>query len=276
MRTLSRFSAVALVAALAFGVSSCSGDEPGPKTAPEPSASSTDKNEPVNQPTADPATHKSGKPGGKGSVICREPETLTPFSGTAVAKFGADEVMDAYCEMADFFYLNAVTNLTPPQVSVDPVELSWAKEWMAPDLAAEWDGMVRKAVSNLDDPAAGGDIQRITFFNLRGLPDGYSFPEAGSGLPKMIGGGVGSANAKVSDLDDGRSALDMYFTVTTNIVVQKDGEGFALPAVREVGLRLTPSGESIADPHSWLMEGWTIDTSTKPVEPLSSFAANTP
>lgn len=269
MRTLSRLSAVALAVTLAFGVTSCSNDDPAPSPSPEPSASSTDKNDPTDSPTVNPTK----KPGGTTSVICRDPKTLTPFTGAAVAKFGADEVMDAYCEMADFFYLNAVTGLTAPKDSYEAVELSWVKDWMSPEASSDWDAIVRDELKDLTD--GDGGINRVTYFNLRGVEgEGYAFPQPDSGLPSMIGGGVGAASTKVSTLEDGTDALDVSFTVTTNVVIQKDGKDFAFPIEREVSLRLVPTGAKIADAHSWLIAGWNCSYSASDPEPLSKFAAS--
>lgn len=267
MRTLSRLSAVALTAALAFGVSSCSEDAAPPKADPVPTETPT--NDATDSPTMKPVKNPN-KPGGE-SLICREPDKMTPFTGAAAAKFGADEVMDAYCEMADFFYLNSVTGVTAPRDAYKPIELSFVKDWLAPAAKRDWDKKVADDLADLTD----GDnaINSLIYFNLRSIEDlGYTFPTDPK-APMMVSGGVGLAQTDVATLPDGRDALDLDFTVANNLVIEKGGKLWVISIDRTVSLRLSQADDSVADPHSWLIEGWKTDWQSTVPEPLKGFTS---
>lgn len=263
MRTLFKIAGIAIATALALALSSCAQDDATPGATEQSSA--TPKN--ASKGTSASA---SEAPGSDEPVLCAPTTSLTPFTGPAALKFGAAEVMDAYCEMADFFYLHAVTDLTAPRESYDVEDLAWVKEWMATSSDKFWDRAVAKELKDLDD--GDGDINRITYFNLRGLVwKGRTFLGAGSGLPGQVGGGIGAART-ATGVSDGKPYLDMWFAHTTNIVMQRGGKPVAVPVVRNVGLRLVPTGRPIADAHTWLIDGWTVDYQSSDDKPLSQFS----
>lgn len=263
MRTLFKIAGIAIATALALVLSSCAQDDATPGATEQSSA--TPKN--ASKGTSASA---SEAPGSDEPVLCAHTKSLTPFAGPAALKFGADEVMDAYCEMADFFYLHAVTDLTAPRESYDVEDLAWVKGWMATSTDNVWDKAVAKELKRLDD----GDeyINRITYFNLRGLAAlGRSYPDEDSGLPGQVGGGIGAARTSTG-VSDGKPYLDMWFAHTTNIVMQRGDKPIAVPVVRDVGLRLVPTGRRIADAHTWLIKGWSVAYQSSDDRPLSQFS----
>lgn len=189
-----------------------------------------------------------------------------PFTGPAVAEFGADAVMDAYCEVGAFFAQRAVTSVTDPGMA-DPVrareDLRFVGERLSVTAAQEWDKTAALAASS---PAAARALSDLTYYRLA-APAGYAYPVGG---PVSVDARVSAAAADVVRLSDGRKALALWFTASNTLPLAKTIGGRATHArtlTRKVAVYLVPNPDPVAAGDvSWLVESWTTSRrASKPV-----------
>lgn len=247
----------------------CSADgvvRPSPGPADEEVTQSAPTPPPTNSPGV-PTTPQPADGGVSETVVCSADDPAPePFTGPAVEEFGADAVMDAYCESAAFFVQQGVTNLTDPR-QADPRTASRDLQFVADRLsvraAQRWAGVTAAAATS---PAAQRDLDDLTYYAVA-LPGRFSYPAEG---PMAVDGRVSTAAADVATLSDGRKALALWFTVDTGMPVVRDGERSAthvLPLRREVALYLVPNPDPAADSGtSWLFESWATSWSAGAVE----------
>lgn len=189
-----------------------------------------------------------------------------PFTGPAVAEFGAGAVMDAYCEVGAFFAQRAVTSVTDPGMA-DPVrageDLRFVGERLSVTAAQEWGKTVALAGSS---PAAARALSDLTYYRLA-APAGYAYPVGG---PVSVDARVSAAAADVVRLSDGRKALALWFTASNTLPLAKTTGGRATHArtlTRKVAVYLVPNPDPVAAGDvSWLVESWTTSwRASKPV-----------
>lgn len=279
MRPWSRLSAVALATALTVTVSACSRDGDTTATpAPAPSTTPT----PVTTPAAtteDPTPTKAPKPSKNGpvteyNVICADPDNLKPFTGPAAIEFGQDEVLDAYCEMADFFFVHGVSNLMQESEDYNGEELRGVMDYLTPDAQKDWQDIMAGVKKGDEDAAQRA--RSLIYYDIPvsiAFPD-FSWPTPSDDVPTSVGGGVSKADAAVHTGKSGRAYLGLMFEVDSNLGLVKDGKPYALPVTRKVSLYLVPSNSK--DPaRSWLINSWNNEyRSTSKPKPLSQLIGN--
>lgn len=205
------------------------------------------------------------------TIVCSpDGPTPKPFTGPAVAEFGADAVLDAYCESAAFFVQRGVTNLTDP-AAADPRnasrDLRFVNDWLTVGAAQQW---ARTAAAAAGSPKAERALSDLTYYRLA-LPRGYAYPEGG---PMAVGGEVSEAMADVATLADGRTALALWYSVSVDLPVARAGVAGARPATHALGLArkvavylVTNPDPRAPDDRSWLIESWTTNWESGAVEP---------
>lgn len=235
--------------------------QPG-QSAATPSATNTPADSTGTEPAHTPVSH---------TIVC-DPHGSAPkpFTGPAVAQFGEDAVMDAYCETAAFFVQHAVTNLTDP-AATDPRtaqrDLRFVQERLSVVAAQRWS---RSAASAATSTKAEQALRDLTFYRLT-LPRGYAYPQEG---PMAVGGEVSEAVADVVTLADGRSALALWYSVSINLPVAHTSGARATHTIaldRDVALYLVPNPDTKAPAdRSWDIEAWTSTWATGPAKAWSS------
>lgn len=265
MKPMTRLSAAALCAALMFSATACGGDDDKdtPKAKATPSATATpSETVPTTDPT--PTANPTKAPEVGEGVVCRDTSNFEKFTGPAVVKFGEKQVKDAYCEIADFYYVNAVTNLTAPH-EPEAKELNFAEEFMTPEAVSYWKKVTADAAKGNAD--AFNKVNGLTYWNLAPVEDlGYTFTD-GEKFPRSVGGGVSTAQTFVDKLEDGRPVLNMSFTVTNNVVVLKGDKPFAIKVDRKVSVSLLQNPDKASD-HDWLMYSWNNTWESNDPKPL--------
>ena len=270
-------ASLALVPVALALLSSCSGDpgsSPPRYSTPRPPATTAPPTaDPVTDPVADPASEPSPAPGAtrvtRTSICLASAPLPRPFTGKAADHFGADPVMDAYCEIGGFFHSQTITSATTHPV-VRPDQLDFVKDALTPDAKTSWDLAVRHAPRGDSDAvdAVGG----LTYYNLPVQSFGYAFP---AGQATSLGGSVSTARTDVVRLGDGRDALAMSFTVDNHLALVAAADPRAdpthqMPLTRQVAVRLLPNPDPSQTDHDWLIESWHTTWSTRPVQPLPS------
>jgi hypothetical protein len=187
---------------------------------------------------------------------------MAEFTGPAAAKFGADEVLDAYCEIGDFFYSYAVTNLTAPRPSYAAGDLAFVKAYMNGPAKRNWDKIVASAVRG--DEKGISDVNALIYFNLKAVTKlGYTFPSASGSVPMMAGGSVSKATTEVLPATKkAAESLGMQFTVLNKVVVSKDGKNYYFPVKRRVSVSLERSRAGGPE-HDWLIDSWNTKWGTR-------------
>lgn len=229
-------------------------------------------NTPVDAPTSD-----TDQTIVSDTIVCpADGPDLQPFTGPAVEAFGADNVMDAYCETAAFFVQRSVTSLTDPAATprIEPATTARSLQFVTDRLtvaaAQRWHQSIVDAST-----APGNDdaLSQLTYFRLS-LPEGLDFPAQG---PASANPTVSEAFADVTRLDDSRKALTLWFTVTNTLPVRSKPSTNSTPAAqpshaitltRDVALTMLPNPDPHADPDtSWLIESWNNSyTASRPVQ----------
>lgn len=273
-RTISVATRGLLALSAALVLVGCSSGEERP-IRPSPSVAS-EENEAGGAPTArnTPASPVDSSPPTtevSQTIVCSpDGPPLTPFTGSAVSRFGAEAVMDAYCESAAFFVQHSITNLTDP-ATADPHQAASDLRFVADRLtvggAQRWNRLAVKAGTSANAERALSDL---TFYRM-GLPAGYAYPADG---PVAVGGTVSKATADVTKLPDGRAALALWYSVRLSLPVTKAAHGrvgeatHLLPLTRNVALYLVPNADPHADPdESWQIESWTTSWEQQAAEP---------
>lgn len=251
--------------ALLVGCSADGAVRPSPGPVDEEVAQPAPTPPPTNSPGV-PTTPQPADGGVSETVVCSADDPAPePFTGPAVEEFGADAVMDAYCESAAFF-VQGVTNLTDPR-QADPRTASRDLQFVADRLsvraAQRWAGVTAAAATS---PAAQRDLDDLTYYAVA-LPGRFSYPVEG---PMAVDGRVSRAAADVATLSDGRTALALWYTVDTGLPVVRDGlrsAAHVFPLRRDVALYLVPNPDPDAGLNeSWLFESWTTSWSAGSVE----------
>jgi hypothetical protein len=267
-RRVRRLLSIAATLGTLATVSACTG-EPPPLIAPtteQPSATSTsaptETNTPVEtSPAAPTATEVTP------TIVCpAEGPPLTAFTGPAATHFGADTVMDAYCEVAAFFVQRGVTSLTDPRTRTATAarDLRFVTDRLTVQAAQRWNQALAAAGTSVK---AEQSLRDLTYYRIA-PPRGYHYPSDG---PMSVDAQVSTAAADVAQLPDKRHALALWFTVTNAMPLSTRPNAAPTHAVtltRKVAVYLVPNPAANAPAdQSWLIESWT--TSWNAAQPVS-------
>lgn len=263
MKKFSRSLAVTAAVAM-LALAGCS-DDATPDTTPtkEPTASETNTpGEPTEtkdgeggeggeEPTNTPVTVE---PGADGKVVWCDPAEQAPFTGPAADKFGAKNVMDAYCTMVelqmDYSFLDT---LWDKEEGFTAQEFSPVREYLGEDARADYDAAVAKVVNGTDERTDMFVVGGLMWFNLIGGSP-YTLD-----APANFNQRFSPAKAWV-DTRSGRERLGLRFTVASDVAVvrTKDQKDMAWTAEKEITFWLTP-GSNDGLGKSWYIDGYDWD-----------------
>jgi len=152
-----------------------------------------------------------------------------PFTGPAAEEFGAEQVMAAYCMLADLALEQTRTSLALPVPEQDGRDLRSVR------------GILTDAARKKHD-----DLTGLTLHDVSRVPRGY---RRADDLPYVFGTRVGPATA---DLDG--QALVLAFDLQTGLVLEERGDDsgrhLLLPVTRSGRYVLVPDGDG------WLVDDW--------------------
>ena len=221
---ISRQWGAGAVAALVLVAVGCSADEQDPAAETTPSA--------VETPTSEPLPCVPG---------------TEPFDGPAADTFGADQVMTAYCTLAELADEQARTSLAllvPEQKARDVDRL---QRILTQDTTRPWDDWIRVRAAGADRSPIDG----LTLHDVRRPPAGYQRADDG---PYVFGTQVGPATA---ELARGGDALSLTFQLDTGLVLEEQGDDTGrhslLPVTRRATYVLVPTADG------WLVDEWRAD-----------------
>lgn len=258
-RHLPRLGAAAITAALVLGLTSCGGDDTSAasgETEPSVAAGSTEAS-----PTATPSATESVDPADLPSF---DPETgainfctdeTKPFTGAAADRFGAEEVLDAYCFMVDFSLTRSLSPLMKPrEAGFERRDFAVIDEFMTGFARADW----RRWTSDLD--TYGEAVYQLMPFNVFISDDKRDYRVVDDGQPLTVGATATPAKTEILTID-GADRLVLRFGLDTKLVTKgSDGEFYHVPITRDLNYTLLPTG----DPERpWLIDGWDISTEFK-------------
>lgn len=252
VRTISRLIAVTAVAALGLGLAGCGGTSTPPtahstvtaSTGPAPSVPSSPTTSP-DPASALPKVNPVYNPKTGLTDYCGKRQA--PFSGPAARQFGAANVMTAYCEMVSVAITDGFTNLMVDRPHYKVQDFQFLKTYMTPHEAKQWDTDVKHALAG--DSAARNSVYALTTFGPTG---DYTVDPKG---PFTMGTSFTPAKASVVTLNDGTKALGLVFSVSTNVLLHKDGHLYKNPFTRNYGLSLVPGGSPQAP---WLIASYKV------------------
>lgn len=210
---------VIALAALVLAASGCSSDEQPADPDPSPTAETT--SEPL---PCVPGTE--------------------PFTGPAADTFGAEEVMDAYCMLAELVEEQERTSLALPVPEQEIQDVDRLLRLVTRDVAEKWPDWVRGRRGSNRSPIDG-----LTLHDVRRPPAGYRRADDG---PYVFGTRVGPATA---ELARGGEALSLSFTMDTGLVLEEKGDDTGrhslLPVTRRGTYVLVP-----VDGGDWNVDEW--------------------
>lgn len=242
-----------IVVALLLGSAACGSDGNGPserslaaQRSDEPDASAA----PPVAPEVDPTDYCASQ----GSE---------PFTGQAADHWGADNVMQAYCDMVNFTLVESswVESLMrkPADGRVrEAIEFSFVKQWMTPGMQAAWDADVQQALAG--DEEALSKVQAMTFHNLTG--EGIELPDR----PDLVTNqSFSPAETWTDNLGpDGADRLAIKFTVSADVRLVQGGKSVVLPMEKTVTYFLVPADQ---DEPPWLIDGFSGTFRTLEIHP---------
>jgi hypothetical protein len=259
--SIRRIGIAAMVTAALIGLSGCGGDDPLPTTnAPISTAGTSGGGASASGP-AIPSDAPVVETGEDGSTdYCAN---QTPFAGPVADQWGADNVMQAYCEMVAFTlddssWINSL--LVKPSKPRDAVEFSSVKKYMTTNAQASWDALVARYLSGdvKDATDAANQMYNLQFFDLEG--DGMVFTQS-DGL--VNNKAFSPATLGTDSLGpDGADRLNMTFTVSADVALTYNGKPGTLPMSKTVTYSLVPTGQADIP---WVIDGVTGNWHTDPV-----------
>lgn len=173
-----------------------------------------------------------------------------PFSGPAAARFGADAVMAAYCEVAALSLEQAFTRLVLPGEGRRPADYAAVRAHLTDRARRAWDRDVLAWLS-ARDAAAGARLSALTLHDVADVPRGYLVAPAGS---VSYGEQVGAGRATVAP--GGR--LRLRLPVSTGLVLlargDTSGRHSLLPVTKRLTVDLVPPATAGG---RWLLDGWS-------------------
>ena len=172
--------------------------------------------------------------------ICRVRQD--PFTGKAAEKFGAKDVMAAYCEIGNFALNEGFTDLMETKER-KPVAFSFVDPWLSPDGRTRYDTRVAEALNG--DTGSAKAIAYWIGWNLEG--DAYQFTDK---YPRALRQTIHPALAWV---DGDRLALRVVTTADLVMTRTKDGAVGTIPVRRTTDYALVRGH----DGKPWLIDGWT-------------------
>ena len=176
--------------------------------------------------------------------ICRLPQG--EFTGDAAKKFGKQDVMDAYCEMANFMLNNGFSDLMETKMHHRTVEFSFVKPWLSSPR--------QKELGRLWSP--GPRSTRGTRTTRSRASSGWTSRAAGTSSRTATRAPSTRPSHPHSTWVDNDGRLAMRFTVGGDLIMRrtKDDKLVTLPFSRRVdfGLVRGPGGDK-----PWLIDGWT-------------------
>ena len=173
--------------------------------------------------------------------ICRVRQD--PFTGKAAEKFGAKDVMAAYCEIGNFALNEGFTDIMETKQTHRPVEFAFVKPWLTPDAQKSFDAQVAGAIKHQKAPYES--LNAWMGLDMEG--GGYSFSPK---YPRATHQAVKPALAWV----DGER-LALRITTTADLVVVRDSDGTVgtAPISRTIDYALIRNG---TEDKPWLIDGW--------------------
>lgn len=254
--TLSRISTAAIAVVLAASLAGCS-DDGGKDPLATPSSTKPVSTEPSNTPP--PTVKPTTNPDTNTTEYCDR--KADPFTGAVADQYGAKNVMDAYCEFVAFEFTKGFTNLMVPQSGRTVKNYSFVNDYLTTDAQALWKQAVEKYLAG--DQSQYDTIFALTAHDIDLSKDGLAIAANG---PSIVGGSFTPARTELVTEPGFEDAVDMYFDVSTNIVVTKDGvdsnDLFVIPFTKHVALRITPNGSKTIP---WTIVGWNATWDSKPV-----------
>ncbi|MDZ5660657.1 hypothetical protein SFC79_02675 [Nocardioides sp. S-58] len=215
-----------LGAALVVALAACGG-EPEQRAEPEPT------------PSAGPATTEA----------VDEPLPCVPgaepFTGPAADEFGAEQVMAAYCMLADLAFAQERTSLALPVPEQDERDLRSVRAVLTTSALERW--------------RERADVDGLTLHDVRRVPRGYQRADDG---PFVYGTTVGPATARREG-----DALSLSFALETGLVLEERGDDTGrhslLPVTRDATYVLVPVGGG------WKVADWEAKFTHGPVRLVS-------
>lgn len=261
MKKFSR-SAVAVAAAFTLlALSGCS-DDATPDAPPTAEPTSTSTNTPVDpeetetsgeeDPTSVPTPTISANP--DGSFEWCKPSEQKPFTGDAAAKFGAANVMDAYCSMVElqmnYSFLDTMWKKTD---GFTAQEFSPVREYLAQEARDDYDADVAKVVAGNATAQEIYDVAGLVSFNLAG---GSPFT---IDSPANFNQRFTPARAWV-DTRTGTPRLGLAFNVASDVALVRteDDKPMAFTYEKKLTFWLTEgSGDGVGK--SWYIDGYKYE-----------------
>ena len=248
-----RFGTV-LAAAAMVALTGCSnGSTEQPAAAPTPSVSVSASAS--HQPTADASASsnlptieqgKDGKPD-----YCKD-QRSHKFTGEAAKKWGAEKVMDAYCDMVTLAMDQSfVPDLMRKHSDFRAVEFSIPADWMTVNARTDWDQGVAQIVK---DPEQNTGVSDLMLYNLR-ITKGWDFYPAGE-QPTMLHQFFSAGDTWV-DHATARDRLGLEFTVGGDLLIEHNNHPWLIPVKKKTTHWLIRNGTHPTKP--WLIDGWDSD-----------------
>lgn len=266
MKKFRTLAAVTAAVAL-LSVAGCSSDaDPAKTPIGEPTASGTNTPvEPTETPggednTPVPTPTISANP--DGSFEWCKPSEQQPFTGEAADKFGAKNVMDAYCSMVDlemeYSFLDSMWSKTDGFTEQDfkPV-----REYLAPNALADFDAKVAKVINGTAEAQDVYDVSALVSFNLVGGSP-YTLDS-----PANFNQRFTAARASV-DTSAGAPRLALQFGVASDVALVRteDKKPMAFTYEKKLTFWLT-QGSKDGVGKSWYIDGYKFEQpSNAPVD----------
>jgi hypothetical protein len=221
-------------------------------TSSSPAGSPVPSQGPSQGPSAPPGTPEMGFDRTTGEAdYCKDQKT--PFTGEAADKFGAKNVMRAYCEMVT---LSMTQSWVPDLMRKDgddlrEIEFSIPRQYMTPTAANDWDKLVASAVKGEQKHLY--DVWALMLYNVT-LAEGYELfpPEAQE--PMVLNQRFFPAQSWIDTATD-EDRLGLRFVIAGDLHLTKDGEPHLLPTEKEIHFALVQNGGHPEKP--WLIDSWS-------------------
>lgn len=166
-----------------------------------------------------------------------------PFTGEAADRFGADQVMAAYCMLADLAFEQERTSLALAVPEQKPRDLRSVEAMLTPAARTRWKVLVAHRAGSPESAVDG-----LTLHDVRRVPRGY---QRADDRPYVYGTRIGPATAAVT-----RAMLELSFDLETGLVLEEqgddDGRHSLLPVTRRGTYWLVPDGDG------WLIADWDV------------------
>lgn len=278
VKTLSRTFAASLATVSLLALAGCSDDaKPEPPT-PTPSASASATNTPVEtaSPTNSPVpTPTFSVDPTTGDMDFCDPKKQEPFTGPATEEFGAEAVMDAYCQMVDvemqYSFLDPLMR-ADSGFEVRDFSIPQVRDMMLPELQKFYDDSVKAVVDgNATDQQAGAVRTFFGYWMYNG--SGYTLD-----TPGVYGTSFTPATTRVETVE-GRKFLILSFSVKTKFALLRDSDNkeMAQEYTKDLVFRLEQG--TVNSTYPWYVHSYSMTLKLgekKPRAQVIKYAEQTP